>query len=166
MSPEHGKGTEPRKKSTPVISNLKTIIQEGCAFKSSSLNIKSGELLLHVRMENNLQLTNFVQCSHHNTWYCKFRDQCRYQHFSTVCNKSVCKDKKCQNRHPKTCRNGESCRFHALKACAYNHSIETVIQRKESKNIPEIESLQKEIKSLQDNILQLKNLVQNKRTTA
>ena len=113
-------------------------------------------------MDNNLQLTNFVQCAHHNTGYCKFRDQCRYQHFFTICSKSVCRDVKCQKRHPKTCRNGEACRFHALKACAYNHSNETVLKMKEQNTNPEIESLQKEIKILRDNISQLKNKVRIK----
>ena len=112
-----------------------------------------------MKMKNNLKLSNFFQCPHHNTGYCKFRDQCRYQHFFTICSKSVCRDNKCQHRHPKTCRNGENCRFHVLKACAYKHSIETVLQRKEKKNISVIESLQKKIKSLYEEISQLKNIV-------
>ena len=101
-------------------------------------------------MKNDLELSNFFQCPHHNTGYCKFHDQCRYEHFFT--RKSVCRENKCQNRHPKTCKNGEKCRFHVLKACAYKHSIETEV----------IESLQKEIESLCEEISQLKNIVRIK----
>ena len=99
--------------------------------KHTQFNFQSGELLLHMMMKNDLKLSNFVQCPHHNKGYCKFRDQCRYQLFFTICSKSVCRDNKCQKRHPKTCRNGEKCRFHVLKVCAYKHSIESVSEKKE-----------------------------------
>ena len=113
-------------------------------------------------MDNSLQLTKFGQCPHHNTGYCKFRDQCRYQHFFTICSKSVCRDMKCYNRHPKTCRNGEACRFHAFKACAYKHSNATIVERKEKKNDQEIESLKKDIEVLSDDISQLNNKIRRK----
>ena len=112
-------------------------------------------------MENDSKLLNFVQCPHHNTGYCKFRDQCRYQHFFTICSKNVCRDKNCQKGHSKTCRNGNSCSFHVLNACAYKHSIET-FQRKENEDNSVIESFQKEIESLCDEISQLKNTVMQK----
>ena len=109
-------------------------------------------------MENDSKLSNFVQCPHHNTGYCKFCDQCRYQHFFTICSQNVCRDKNCQKGHSKTCRNGNSCSFHVLNACAYKHSIET-FKTKENEDNSVVESLQKEIESLRDEISQLKNIV-------
>ena len=114
-----------------------------------------------MRMDNNLQLTNFFQCSHHNKGYCKFRDQCRYPHFFTICSKSVCRDINCQNRHPRICRYGEACKFEVLKACAYKLS-ETVLERKEEKDNLEIESLKKENEILRGLISELKNKVRKK----
>ena len=67
-------------------------------------------------------------------------------------------DKNCHKRYPETCRNGDSCRFHVLQACAYKHSIET-LKRKESKDNSVIECLQKDIDSLRNEISQLKNIV-------
>ena len=112
-------------------------------------------------MDNNLQLTNFFQCPHHNKGYCKFCDQCRYPHLFTICSKSVCRDQNCQSRHPKVCRYGEACKFEVLKACAYKHS-ETELERKEQKDNLEIESLKKEIEILRGDISELKNKVRKK----
>ena len=62
------------------------------------------------------------QCYHNNKGFCKFRDQCHYQHYRETCQTSICRDKKCCTRHPKICRNGDKCKFLKLKKCAYRHS--------------------------------------------
>ena len=65
--------------------------------------------------------TRYFQCPHNNTGYCKFRDHCIYQHFYNICSNTLCKNYECQNRHPKTCRFGESCKFKSKNSCAYKH---------------------------------------------
>ena len=67
--------------------------------------------------------TGYFQCPHNNTGYCKFREKCFYQHFYSICSKTVCKNFECQNRHPKTCKFGESCKFKSKNCCAYKHAV-------------------------------------------
>ena len=87
-------------------------------------------LLLPVKMDDKMELTkafsvhrNYFQCYYNNVGYCKFRDQCRYQHYSKVCSRSVCKEKECHFRHPKSCKFGSDCHFLRRKCCVYNHKF-------------------------------------------
>ena len=75
-------------------------------------------------MESKVDLTkntNYFHCPFNNTGFCKFRQECRYQHFYSICEKHVCRDENCPKRHPKSCRNKENCKFWFRGACAYKH---------------------------------------------
>ena len=76
--------------------------------------------------------TRYFQCPHNNAGYCKFSDHCIYQHFYNICSKTVCKNYECQNRHPKTCRFGESCKFKSKLVVLIN--MMTKKNQKEPKN--------------------------------
>ena len=57
--------------------------------------------------------------------FCKFKDQCKGQHFEGKCeNSDKCKETKvCQKRHSKACKRFKSdkgCQFG--NECAYNHT--------------------------------------------
>ena len=104
-----------------------------------------------------------TQCPHYNTGYCKFNDQCRYPHYYTICEKSICKDIECKKRHPKTCRNGENCKFNKQNACAYKHDAHNQSQIKDTKNLTDkTESIEKEVKILKAEISHFKGVVRIK----
>ena len=63
---------------------------------------------------------NISKCNYNDKGFCKFRDECRKQHFNTACEIQNC-DKQCRGRHPKPCKNKERCRFFAKHICAYKH---------------------------------------------
>ena len=117
-------------------------------------------------MERNLRHTNkseTTQCPHNNTGYCKFNDHCIYQHYYSICDKSICRDNECKKRHPKTCRNGESCKFRIRNSCAYKHESCNQSKNKEiSVFTDKIESIEKEVKSLHTEISMLKTAVKLK----
>ena len=60
-----------------------------------------------------------TKCSYHNSGFCKFKQDCKNIHSSTLCNNSSCSDRKCPNRHPKTCRYKEKCK--RITTCLYKH---------------------------------------------
>ena len=69
---------------------------------------------------------NNFQCYHNNLGYYRFREKCKYQHYFDDCSKSICRDKRCPYRHPKTCKYGDQCNFQIRKVCLYNHRIKNV----------------------------------------
>ena len=89
------------------------------------------------------------QCPHHNTGFCRFREECRYPHYYTICKKTICRNEKCQNRHPKSCRSKENCNFFQRNVCAYKHDIDV-------RPSDQYEALQDKVKSLNDEISKLK----------
>ena len=100
-------------------------------------------------MKNTQKLTNKTanfQCPHNNTAFCKFRDNCRYQHFYTVCLKNICRNRECKNRHPKTFKIEGACKFNKRNACAYKHVKLVDIKSTES---TKVKALEDEIKDLQ-----------------
>ena len=110
-------------------------------------------------MERNFK-HSMTACLHNNTGYCKFKDHCRYQHYNTICEKSICRDIKCKNRHPRTCRNGKNCKFNTQNACAYKHEINNLSDNEETKKLTEkIETIEEEVNSLKAEISQLKDVV-------
>ena len=122
-------------------------------------------------MKENSKLTknvygdkNIFQCYYNNVGFCKFSDQCRYQHFEKVCSKSVCKDIECKFRHPKSCRFGDNCKFFKLKCCVYSHKHSKVsISNKDRDLINEkAENLEKAVKELQQEISDLKKDITDK----
>ena len=68
--------------------------------------------------------SDFRKCSHQDTGYCKFKEECKYQHFETKCKKVNCKNEKCAFRHPKPCKYAQKCRHLAKDKCAYEHAQE------------------------------------------
>ena len=122
-------------------------------------------------MKENSKLTknvhgdrNIFQCYYNNVGFCKFSDQCRYQHFKDVCSKSVCKDRECKFRHPKSCKFGENCKFFKLKCCFYSHKHSMVaISNKERDLInAKAENLEKAVQELQIEISDLKKAITDK----
>ena len=100
---------------------------------------------------------NLFQCYHNNVGFCKFQDQCRYQHYTKICTNNVCKDRECKFRHPKTCKYGEACEFLKLKCCFYNHKNSRV-----DLNIDSADKLLKEVQELKAEILTLRKTIQIK----
>ena len=87
----------------------------------------------------------------------KFRDHCRYQHYSEICPKSICKDKQCRFRHPRTCKHGDDCRFYEQNFCLFSHKLNKDVKNKETVK------LEIEVEELKMEILNLKNAVNDKR---
>ena len=91
-------------------------------------------------MENINFRNNSQKCNHHNVGYCKHGACCRYQHFSYICQKRSCEQKLCRARHPRSCKNGEECKFFRKNICTYSHV-------EKEKNY-EVHELKKELESL------------------
>ena len=60
------------------------------------------------------------KCLYNKFGFCKYREDCRKQHFLDKCSDSEC-DQECDKRHPKECNRGESCKFYKKKICSYDH---------------------------------------------
>ena len=114
-------------------------------------------------MKIDSKLTNPFQCTYNNTGFCKFREHCKYQHYYSICSKTVCRDHQCQNRHPKTCRFGGDCKFLLRNTCAYKHNNQIKSSNNEINIIGnQITTLESEIKSLETEVSKLKSIVQMK----
>ena len=103
------------------------------------------------------------QCYFNNKGYCKFRDQCHYQHYNEACQKKVCRDFECPYRHPRTCRNGAKCKFLKQDKCAYKHCDEKK-EINHEKNIfnEKVNYWESQIEILKAEIIDLKNSIENK----
>ena len=111
--------------------------------------MEKGSRLTNASMEHR----NYFQCYYNNVGYCKFRGQCRYQHYTRICPRSVCKF-----RLPKTCKFGPECRFLTRKCCFFSHEgLES--DDKVSQEKLEPEKLLKEILELKAEIEDLKRSV-------
>ena len=91
---------------------------------------------------------NASKCAYNDKGYCKFKDECRKQHFSEVCEEKDYK-KECNKRHPKECRWKNKCKFLAKNVCAFSHSVK--VQR-----VDKLDHFENEIKALKDEIEALK----------
>ena len=107
-----------------VLTTLVKSYAQGLSSKSRKVVV----LLWSVMMEKGSRLTkasmehrNYFQCYYNNVGYCKFRGQCRYQHYTRICPRSVCKDMECKSRHLNTCKFGSECLFLTRKCCFFNH---------------------------------------------
>ena len=61
-------------------------------------------------------------CKYNQTGYCQNGRLCNKTHSNTICQKRVCSDNNCIQRHPKTCKyfaNNKSCAY--KNKCAYAH---------------------------------------------
>ena len=91
---------------------------------------------------------NYFQCYHNNVGFCKFKEHCRYQRYTEICSKIVCKDKTCKYRHPKTCKKREQCIFLKRKSCLYNHKVD----KHKDWIMDEKVKLEKDVKELREEI--------------
>ena len=69
------------------------------------------------------------RCRYNNKGYCKYRNKCRFEHTTKVCEVFLkdgkCEDKRnCNNRHPKQCKywTTDKERCHGGENCKYLHS--------------------------------------------
>ena len=119
-------------------------------------------------MESKIKHTNnknLFQCSHNNRGFCKFRQECRYQHFHELCSKTICKDRECRFRHPKNCKNGDNCKFNKKKICAYRHNAQNSEEVLKNVNlIKKIKAAEDEIEMLKAEICELRVNVKMKET--
>ena len=87
-------------------------------------------------------------CKHYQRGYCRKRSQCSQEHNNNICKERVCRNPRCRERHPKTCKyfliNGE-CPW--KEECAYEH--------KKSDNNPKIDLLESEVIKLKHELKQL-----------
>ena len=103
-------------------------------------------------------------CQFNNVGYCKFGTHCQKKHHTIICDLlDECREKNCGKRHPKVCRyysETRRCRF--KENCAYTHKEEENVK---TKVIGQITSLvmkhEKDISTLNEEVIMLKNLVQN-----
>ena len=114
-------------------------------------------------MVGNLRLTKVVsenrnqfQCYFNNIGYCKYGNQCKYQHYADICQKNICTDSKCKSRHPRTCKYGGDCRFFQRKCCVYTHK--SLISDQDIV----VENVEKEVKELELEVMKLKETIENK----
>ena len=83
-----------------------------------------------------------ARCKYYNSGFCKFGNNCRFSHPETVCSRPSCRDKTCDNRHPKWCRYGDQCR--RKTSCLYKHEE----SNNNSPMIDETKALKEDIKVL------------------
>ena len=103
---------------------------------------------------------NIPKCVFNDTGYCKYGDYCRKMHYKYVCNIQNCNGN-CKSRHPKSCKDGQNCRFFSKKVCAYKHVTL-------ASNDEENHDLKKQLKSLkmenENNISKVKRLEEELKT--
>ena len=94
-------------------------------------------------------------CKHHQTGYCKYKNQCPKYHSSNLCIENVCKDKSCKDRHPKTCKYFASNNICKRREwCAYTHSVHEN-QSHNQKLENEVKHLKEDAESLMNHIKQM-----------
>ena len=89
------------------------------------------------------------KCPYYNKGYCKItREKERYWnlHPKNTCKKLNCKDKSCEERHPKPCRFDDCCRFQTR--CQYNHER----QAANHNHSEEVKSLTEEMDTLKNRV--------------
>ena len=59
-------------------------------------------------------------CPYHRVGYCKYKEHCKHFHSSENCRENKCRNKKCNKRHRKPCRFGETCI--RIESCEFLHS--------------------------------------------
>ena len=94
------------------------------------------------------------KCLYNGSGFCIFRSECRNQHFQEVCQTQNC-DRKCLNRHPKSCKFKGNCKFMKKNICAFSHSkIDQDVKIHDNKihaQIKELEDIVKKQKLYFDN---------------
>ena len=93
---------------------------------------------------------NQFHCYHNNTGFCKYGEECHYQHYHELCGRTICKQEKCKYRHPKSCKFAGKCQFYIQKRCVYRHDLPN------QKDSIEIESMTKEVQVFKEQVEKLK----------
>ena len=72
--------------------------------------------------------TQRKKCRHHDRGICKYGKNCFQEHPRDICRNDGCSRRNCKFRHPKPCKNGESCPFIRRKGgCAYLHNDASIV---------------------------------------
>ena len=103
-------------------------------------------------MENSNFRNNLLKCFHNDIGYCKHRDQCWHRHFSNICQEQSCVRQYCKARHPRRCRDGESCRFFRKNVCAFLHEELEVANEEHNTKMHEMENELESLKILNDKL--------------
>ena len=89
-------------------------------------------------------------CLYSKFGFCKFKDECKRQHYKQICeDSSSCKSMKiCPKRHPKVCKRYDTeneCRFGA--ECSYQHktSVKSLEQNELKEKVKQMEIVMKEL---------------------
>ena len=93
-----------------------------------------------------------LRCRHYNSGYCKFAKKdrgCRFFHPEATCELPNCRNKKCPDRHPMSCKFGDTCLFQIR--CSYKHAKDRAPEKSTS-----IEDFVKEVDQLKVDIEKLK----------
>ena len=102
-------------------------------------------------------MTEKLVCKFYNTGYCKFTENCKFDHPKNKCTESPCKNKLCRKRHPKQCRYKDKCRRQI--SCAFNHDEQINVHNVTDSDLKhlkeEIEKLKKQNNELEDKIKML-----------
>ena len=111
--------------------------------------------------ENSDFRNNSSKCWFNDTGYCKFKEECRQQHSSSICQSKAC-DNGCPDRHPQECKFKERCRFLDKGMCAFSHDY----AESENENlIKRIEALEKEFeRNKTESDTQIKQLKEEMKT--
>lgn len=118
-------------------------------------------------MDKDLKLTNYknlFHCFHNNVGYCKFREECHYQHFHVICSERVCRKSQCKARHPRLCRKGNTCKFLKKNICAFRHNNLKEDTSDEQNVSRKISIFEEEIRNLKHEIFELKNCIEKKQS--
>ena len=87
-------------------------------------------------------------CTHNQRGYCKYGNQCHKPHNNELCKETLCRDRGCRKRHPKSCKNfafDNTCRH--KENCAYSH--------KKNENQTRMQNLEEEVKIFKKEIEKL-----------
>ena len=93
--------------------------------------------------------------------FCKYLEKCRKHHENTICQKSKCEIRECNQRHPKVCkyfRDLGFCKF--SEWCRFSHNVEknNSLKNEEIKKLDDkIECIISELKMEQNKLLDVKN---------
>ena len=110
-----------------IIQKLRKDQKHSTKSVQNDLNIENDE-------ETKIKRTNRI-CKFYNRGYCKKKDSCSFIHPKTKCSIKNCKDKQCQNRHLKDCKNWSNrcCKFGS--SCEFKHDIEKIKNQVEDSSI-------------------------------
>ena len=106
--------------------------------------------------------TKIPRCKFYNSGFCKFREQCRERHFSSVCQVPNC-NQDCQAKHPRLCKLESYCKFCKKGICAYKHVIPTNDNKLEDL-VKKLNCLRKEIQNLTEQNKQKQKQIEKKST--